>query len=286
VGSYLVLLVPAMALALIPASIAAKKGRSFGLWWIYGFALFLVALIHALLADDLTRRPCPYCAEQIRPEATVCHFCHRDIDQVPLAELHADSPAVPSFERASDDQLIAALDLIVAHDGMLEPATAEGNASFDAALGQLVERELLQFESWDRVVVTDAGQRWIEGRRDGQPTSPPTIGAPDGADARQQPPAVSDRLPVDLFLGDERVLCDGQQFTIERTDGSVEQVDLREVVAIGVDSGIAVAWFQFDTVDGQRDTITFTNSAYSDAQQLAATLQKHLDHTDEEPRPL
>lgn len=36
-------------LGLIPAHIAQKKGRSFGLWWFYGWMLFIVALIHSLV---------------------------------------------------------------------------------------------------------------------------------------------------------------------------------------------------------------------------------------------
>lgn len=36
-------------LAFIPASIAKGKGRSFGLWWFYGWMLFIVALIHSLV---------------------------------------------------------------------------------------------------------------------------------------------------------------------------------------------------------------------------------------------
>ena len=35
------------ALAFIPAKIASDKGRSFGKWYLYGFLLFIVALIHA-----------------------------------------------------------------------------------------------------------------------------------------------------------------------------------------------------------------------------------------------
>jgi hypothetical protein len=33
----------------IPALIAKKKGHNFFLWWVYGGALFVIALIHALL---------------------------------------------------------------------------------------------------------------------------------------------------------------------------------------------------------------------------------------------
>lgn len=45
-------LVIAAGLGLIPANIAKKKGRSFGLWWFYGWMLFIVALIHSLLMKD------------------------------------------------------------------------------------------------------------------------------------------------------------------------------------------------------------------------------------------
>ncbi len=43
---YLIILlgIPA-ALGFIPASIAKEKGYSFGLWWFFGFALFIVAVI-------------------------------------------------------------------------------------------------------------------------------------------------------------------------------------------------------------------------------------------------
>ena len=42
----------AALLGLIPANIAKNKGRSFGLWWFYGWMLFIVALPHALLMQD------------------------------------------------------------------------------------------------------------------------------------------------------------------------------------------------------------------------------------------
>lgn len=44
--------IPAL-LGLIPANIAAKKGRSFGLWWFYGAVIFIVALPHSILAQAL-----------------------------------------------------------------------------------------------------------------------------------------------------------------------------------------------------------------------------------------
>lgn len=40
------------ALALIPASIAKKKGYNFTAWWIYGWFLFIIALIHVMVIPD------------------------------------------------------------------------------------------------------------------------------------------------------------------------------------------------------------------------------------------
>lgn len=42
-----------LIIGIIPALIARKKGRNFFLWWIYGFMVFIVALIHSLLIKPL-----------------------------------------------------------------------------------------------------------------------------------------------------------------------------------------------------------------------------------------
>lgn len=77
-------------LGCIPGAIASSKGRSFGLWWLYGALLFIVALIHSLcIGKDLKALEneqiteglvkCPYCAEMIKPEAIKCKHCGSDI---------------------------------------------------------------------------------------------------------------------------------------------------------------------------------------------------------------
>ena len=49
---YIISLVIAAGLGLIPANIAKKKGHSFGLWWFYGWMLFIVAIIHVQFIPD------------------------------------------------------------------------------------------------------------------------------------------------------------------------------------------------------------------------------------------
>ena len=74
----------AVLLGLIPAMIASNKGRSFVGWWIFGAAIFIIALPAALLAKPATGegspfRKCEYCAEDIKAEAKVCKHCGRDV---------------------------------------------------------------------------------------------------------------------------------------------------------------------------------------------------------------
>ena len=52
-------IVIAFFLGLIPATIAKKKGRSFLLWWLYGWALFIVALIHSIVMEDRNAKVSP-----------------------------------------------------------------------------------------------------------------------------------------------------------------------------------------------------------------------------------
>jgi hypothetical protein len=83
-------LVIVVLIGLIPAAVAQSKGHSFVLWWLFGAALFIVALPCALmLKSDASAieakaiaegsRKCPYCAELVKAEASVCRYCQREL---------------------------------------------------------------------------------------------------------------------------------------------------------------------------------------------------------------
>ena len=63
-GFIIMMLGIAALLGLIPANIAKNKGHSFGLWWFYGWMLFIVAIIHVQFIPDENARQSAYMPTQ------------------------------------------------------------------------------------------------------------------------------------------------------------------------------------------------------------------------------
>ena len=80
-------------LGFIPATIASGKGHSFVAWWLFGVALFVVALPCAIFLKPVMAggsRPCPYCQASIPALATACSHCTRS---VPLGTRTVNCPS-------------------------------------------------------------------------------------------------------------------------------------------------------------------------------------------------
>lgn len=77
---------------IVCAVVASQKGRSGVGWFFVGCLLGIFGLIWVLVlpsnqqlleATSIQKgrtKVCPYCAEHIRPEASVCRFCGRGLD--------------------------------------------------------------------------------------------------------------------------------------------------------------------------------------------------------------
>jgi hypothetical protein len=75
------LLVIFAVLGLIPAAVAARKGRSFLRWWIFGTFFWLVALVASLVVptNRSGSKQCPACRSWIDQDATRCAHCTAEV---------------------------------------------------------------------------------------------------------------------------------------------------------------------------------------------------------------
>lgn len=89
-GSAVEFIVFWLIMAGVCALVAASKGRSGLAFFVYGFFLWPIALVHALVMARTSesgdkraiaegRLPCPHCAEFIRPGARICPFCKSEL---------------------------------------------------------------------------------------------------------------------------------------------------------------------------------------------------------------
>lgn len=82
-------------LGIITGLIGHHKGRNFWAWWIFGAAMFIVALPVALLLKKTPEKlaeekaaegrvPCPHCAEWIPAQASICGYCQTPLRGPPV----------------------------------------------------------------------------------------------------------------------------------------------------------------------------------------------------------
>ena len=109
-----------LSFAIIASIIGDAKGGDAMGWFFYGLALPLVAIAHAIVRhrtlEEEQRRhilagriACHLCAEYISPNAIVCPFCQRNIEQdetpaaQPASETGDDTQSAPTIEQPANE---------------------------------------------------------------------------------------------------------------------------------------------------------------------------------------
>ena len=73
-----IMLASAVLLGLIPGIIAERKGHPFLLWWLFGAALFIIALPCSFMLKNKSGKKCPKCAEYVAVDAVICKHCRSE----------------------------------------------------------------------------------------------------------------------------------------------------------------------------------------------------------------
>ncbi|MEM3485153.1 MAG: zinc ribbon domain-containing protein [Candidatus Methanomethyliaceae archaeon] len=130
----------AVIMGVIPAYIASEKGYNFFLWWLYGTALFIVAIFHAILLKPTEEKQlatgmvkCPYCAEIIRAEAKICRYCRTPLSGETLSQTEKEPRIADAF--TPPEEGAAKLDQV----SIEVPGTDKSGS--EAAKGNLVQEK-------------------------------------------------------------------------------------------------------------------------------------------------
>jgi len=146
-GPNLLFWVIAILLGLIPAKIAAGKGRSFVAWWIYGTLIFIVALPHALFLKPIRQegssppktqeasRKCPFCGKPVAVDSNFCPHCGKNLTNItkPIDfGLHEGQEVPPNQQNQQEDQqasLTTTIETIETQSNEAQPPHAKEQAT-------------------------------------------------------------------------------------------------------------------------------------------------------------